>query len=297
MGLLKMVIHMRLFSCIGLLLITCMLSAQEKHALVIGIGEYQDSEWGHICGDEDIPYVEKLLEECGFEDRMILRNSEATKQAVCDAFKELAAKSSEGDMIYVHFSGHGQQMSDLDGDETDDEWDESWIPYDACRQFGPDDDGSRHLSDDEVNDFLHLIRGKVGRNGRILVVVDACHSGGSSRAQDDIDEAEWPSRGVSSKFVIPERKKARKTAAADEDWLIISACESYQRNFEVRKPRVGKLTYCMYMLRKSFPEMSNEGLIDALSEMMERPDMISPLPQNPVLEGDRDKYQFKDMFL
>lgn len=281
-----------------LLFMSCMLSAQEKHALVIGIGEYQDPEWGHICGDKDIPYVERILEDFGFEDRRILKNSCATKNAICSAFQELADKVSEGDMVYVHFSGHGQQMSDLDGDEEDDEWDETWIPYDAYRQYCHEDDGSCHLSDDEINAFLQKIRDKVRASGRILVVVDACHSGGSSRAQDEIDEDEWPSRGVGSKFVIPGKKQYKKAKErVHEDWLIISACESYQRNFEVRKPRVGKLTYCMYMLRDGLSRMSNDDVIDAVSDMMENPEMISPIPQNPTLEGDLKRYQFKDLFL
>ncbi len=34
------------------------------------------------------------------------------------AFKRLAARCRRGDIVYVHYSGHGQLMTDLDGDEA-----------------------------------------------------------------------------------------------------------------------------------------------------------------------------------
>lgn len=53
----------------------------------------------------------------------------------------------------------------------------------------------------------------------------------------------------------------------------------------------------MYMLRDGLSRMSNDDVIDAVSDMMENPEMISPIPQNPTLEGDLKRYQFKDLFL
>lgn len=292
----SIVLNMKRIICIGLLFISCTLFSQEKRALVIGIGEYLDPEWSHICGDKDIPYVETILDAYGFDDRVILKNDEATKGAIVNAFRDLSARSSAGDVVYIHFSGHGQQMTDVDGDEEDG-WDESWVPYDAYRQNCSADDGSRHLSDDEVNSFLLEIRDKVKKNGKIVVVVDACHSGDSARDTEQVlNGEEWPSRGVSNKFIVKGKTKSRKSSAK-EDWLTISACESYQRNFEVRKPRVGKLTYCLYQLRKELSTMSNSAIIDAVSDIMEAPDMVSPIPQNPILTGDLDRYEFKDIFL
>lgn len=34
-----------------------------------------------------------------------------------NAFKSLMAQSKRGDVIYVHYSGHGQQMKDVHNDE------------------------------------------------------------------------------------------------------------------------------------------------------------------------------------
>ena len=41
------------------------------------------------------------------------------------------------------------------------------------------------MIDDELNTLLTAIRNKIGDSGKMLVVVDACHSGDSSRGQDD----------------------------------------------------------------------------------------------------------------
>ena len=38
-----------------------------------------------------------------------------------------------GDIVYLHFSCHGQPVEDLDGDEKDG-WDESIVPYDAWKK-------------------------------------------------------------------------------------------------------------------------------------------------------------------
>ena len=35
--------------------------AQTKRALVIGLGEHEDSAWNKINGDKDVPYVLEFL--------------------------------------------------------------------------------------------------------------------------------------------------------------------------------------------------------------------------------------------
>ena len=48
----------------------------------------------------------------------VLLNEQATKDAIVKALKQLAKDSRHGDYIYIHFSCHGQQMADDNGDET-----------------------------------------------------------------------------------------------------------------------------------------------------------------------------------
>lgn len=86
-------------------------------------------------------------------------------------------------------------MADPHHDEPDG-LDECWIPYDAYKKACARDRGERHLSDDEVNYYLGRLRDKVGERGKILVVIDACHSGDATCG----DEGEEVLRGVSEVF-------------------------------------------------------------------------------------------------
>lgn len=142
-----------------LLLLTLCLSslAGTRRALVIGVGTYEDPEWIRINGDKDVKLVVDMLKLNIFHDIATLTQKEATKSAIVKEFKALAERCAEGDTVYIHFSGHGQRMTDIDGDEEDG-WDESWIPYDAYRKYSGKDQGEKHLCDDEIGVLLMNIR-------------------------------------------------------------------------------------------------------------------------------------------
>lgn len=257
------------------------IAAQSRRALVIGIGEQKDKSWAKINGDKDVAYVQKMLSIARYKDVLTLVNKQATKAGIVSAFKKLANQCGSGDVVYIHFSGHGQLVTDVNGDEEDG-WDEAWIPYDAYKKYCKEDKGEKHLVDDEINVLLTAIKNKIGEQGKLLVVVDACHSGDSSRG-DDLDETV---RGVYDKFVIPVTRKA-KTNKPAEQWLTLSACKDYQLNQELKSPQVGKLTYALYMLSK-------DGVltIDAIERFMKRG--RSRLPQSPVLTGV-EEYKISDV--
>ena len=205
--------------CLALALSTLQLSAQTRRALVIGLGEQQDKSWAKINGDKDVPYVKEMLTLSGYKDISTLINNQATKSGIVSAIKKLTQRCQIGDVVYVHFSGHGQLVTDVNGDEED-KWDESWIPYDAYLRYGANDRGEKHLIDDEINVLLTGIRKKIGTNGKLLLVVDACHSGDSSRG-DDLDETV---RGVYDEFIIPVNKKGKTSKGKEQCW------RNYRRN-------------------------------------------------------------------
>ena len=251
------------------------LSAQTKRALVIGIGEQEDRCWAKINGDKDVPYVKEMLTRLGYQDINTLVNRQATKAGIVSAFKKLAAKCMNGDVIYIHFSGHGQQVTDVNGDETD-KWDEAWIPYDAYMKYDANKyKGEKHLIDDEINMLLTGIKDKIGNNGKLMVVVDACHSGDSSRG---IDGETVRGAGILDRFVIPGTYN-KKTKRLTEKWLTLSACKNYQLNQEMKTPRVGKLTYALYTI-------SENGSVtkEAIQRFMQR--NRGRYSQTPIQTGD-----------
>lgn len=252
---------------------------QTRRAVVIGLGEQQDASWTKINGDRDVPLVVAMLEANAFTDITTLVNSEATKAAIVKAITELTARAGKGDIVYIHFSGHGQRVTDVNGDESDG-WDESWIPYDAYREYGEKDRGEHHLVDDELNAMLRDLRKRVGNAGSIVVVVDACHSGDSTRG--DAEDADLVVRGVFDDFVIPGRHSA-STAPIEEQWLTLSACKDFQLNQEYKG--VGKLTYILTTQWRSFGKRKDAELLSAIDRLMQSREYRSRYPQSPVMSG------------
>lgn len=254
-----------------------------KWALVIGVGEQEDPSWAKINGDKDVPYVTEMLKNARYTDIRTLVNRRATKANIVKAFRSLAGQCGEGDMVYIHFSGHGQQVTDVNGDEEDG-LDESWIPYDAYLKYGEKDRGEKHLVDDEINVLLDAIRKKVGAAGKMLVVVDACHSGSSTRGEDD----DVAVRGAKEDFVIPRATKKR-TARVSEQWLTLSACKDYQTNQEMKSPKAGKLTYALYSLAR-------EGEVTEKAVKVFVMKHRGSKPQTPVLTGESVNLRLQDFF-
>ena len=286
---------------IVLLTVSVAVSAQTRRAIVVGIGEQEDMAWGKINGDKDVPFVEEMLKNAGFKTGNVkkLVNQQATKAAIVDAFKLLASQSERGDIVYIHFSGHGQQMKDVHNDEKDG-LDECWIPYDAYRNPCEKDGGEKHLTDDEVNGYLNAIRDKIGDAGKMLVVIDACHSGDATRGDedevvrgvDDIFEAIksfiWGSSTDKGKTEVNPNAQVNK-----ERWITISACKSDQVNIEMKNPAVGKLTYAIYKKVKESIGNDNDDFFRRIRMFVNS--NTGSRPQYPVMTGETDRYKITDI--
>lgn len=297
--------YARLIMTLIATLATLTATAQTRRAIVIGIGQQEDKAWSKINGDKDVPYVAEMLASAGFMPANITKlvNRQATKAAIVGAFGRLAAQAGRGDMVYVHFSGHGQQMRDTDGDEADG-LDECWIPYDAYRKPCARDRGEKHLTDDEVNQLLNAIRNKVGDSGKMLVVIDACHSGDGTRGDDG-----ETTRGVSDIFEAirslvsgndgtaakpPHRAAANPNARPRaERWITLSACGSDEVNIEMKSPTVGKLTYALYKKAREKPGDGNEGVFRRIRMFVNA--NTASRPQHPVMSGETGRYKITDI--
>lgn len=295
-----------------LLLLSLPVTAQTKRALIIGLGEQQDKAWNKINGDKDVPLVQGMLKSAGFKSVTTLVNRQATKVGIVGAFKKMAASCKQGDVVYIHYSGHGQQMTDVHNDEKDG-LDECWIPYDAYRKASAIYHGERHLTDDELNVYLNAIRNKIGAKGKLLVVIDACHSGDGTRGEDDEIV-----RGVEDTLVV-DSQNARglyetfeaiksffmgdngkeniintKAKPLAERWITISACRSDQVNVEMKSPAVGKLTYALWTELKNSDKVSNGEFMKRIRKFVNR--NTSSRPQQPEMTGeDIGKYNITDI--
>lgn len=220
--------------------------AQERHALLVGVSDYPAaSGWSKLHADSDVRLLRETLLaiDAGFHIRE-LEDRQATYQGIVRAMQEMASTVREGDQCLILFSCHGQQITDIDGDERQrkvhDRFDESVVPYDALIAYdwhGSGYKGEYHLRDDELNILLGGIRQSIGPEGQLIVLFDACHSGDMSRAKKELSEpSASPRRGTSDAFRIPVSREIRAKGIETQsvDWLVLSACEEYKNNYEVK---------------------------------------------------------------
>ena len=212
---------------------------QEKHALVVAIGNYApETKWPSISSIKDLPLIQSLLLKQGFKDIDILKDSMATKKGILAAFDLLKSKVQKGGIVFIHFSSHGQQVQDYNNDELNDGLDECIVPYDAPAHYVEGYKGERHLKDDEINEFLAALRQKLGKEGDVILSLDACHSGTASRggiARGGIPAIMDPSFAKTvkkGKVDLLGEKEFEFTTSNMANLVVFSASQAHEWNFE-----------------------------------------------------------------
>lgn len=278
-----------------LFLLPTKVKAQHKHALLIAIANYPDeSGWGDISSDKDIDLIKPVYLKQGFNDMQILRDEDANKDGIMDAFKKLRQRCKPGDVVIIHYSGHGQQIADDNGDEPDG-LDEAFVAYGAPSEYMNGYAGEKHLRDDELGHMLDELRMKVGKNGHILVLADACHSGTISRGMGK-------KRGGKAPLVPPgfeslkkqedgpgyDIQKTRGSFGELAPIILFSASSFDEENtetFDDNGVAVGSLSYAMAKgLSNCKTSESYRTLFSQVLNIMNE-----KVPQQtPMIEGDLD---------
>lgn len=276
------------------------LQAQEKRALLVGISKYDIAltgyQWNNINGANDIKLLAPILKSKGFKI-VTLTDEQATHKNIINGINKLIALSQKGDIIYFHFSGHGQPVEDINGDEADG-WDEALIPVDARKVYKKGVyEGNKHLLDDDLEPLITKLRAKVGPAGIVYAVIDACHAGTASKGLDD-DYEECPSRGTMQGFTYTRGKyfrpkkleisnyyKVKKTSKIS-NVVFFEACRPYQLNREIKTNSniYGPLSYHMAQVIKKFGLSTNaSSVISQLNKEIMK-DRLWPMNQNLVIE-------------
>ncbi len=125
--------------------------AQQKRAFMVGISHYDTAltgyQWNNINGVEDIILLEPILKKQGFYLSTLL-DDKATYENITTQLSNFINQTKKGDLVYLHFSAHGQPVEDLNGDEQDG-WDEAIVPIDAYKLYKKGIyEGKKHLLDD-----------------------------------------------------------------------------------------------------------------------------------------------------
>lgn len=258
------------------------MNAETKRALLVGISDYDNAmedpnKWANISGANDVLLLSPLFSEQGYTVTSLV-DSMATHANITKALKQLAKDSKKGDMVYIHFSMHGQPFEDLNGDEEDG-WDEALIPVDAEMLYAEGVyEGKNHLLDDELEVYFNDIRSKLGSEGQLYVILDACHSGTGVRGDDEHIRGTREGFTRSGKDYTPDRTKENNdyftisTAKGQSPITVLEACRSYQVNKEVRDVETntwyGSLSYYIAKSMKDNQTVGSDEWIEAIKTGM-----------------------------
>lgn len=272
------------------------LNAETKRALLIGVSDYGNAmedpnKWANISGANDIVLLSPLFTEHGYSVTSLV-DAQATHAGITKALEKLAKDSRKGDLVYIHFSMHGQPFEDLNGDEEDG-WDEALIPVDAQMRYSKGVyEGDSHLLDDELEGYFDKLRSKIGSVGQLVVVLDACHSGTASRGDDDHIRGTREGFTRSGKDYTPDRTQETNdyfTVASTKEQspvTFIEACRSYQVNREVRDVETntwyGSLSYYIAQSMKDNKIVGSDEWIEAIKTGMSNNRRLRK--QNVVIE-------------
>ncbi len=135
-------------------------------ALCIGIDSYPSPNDLAGCVNDARAWA-TLFQSLKFEVTTLL-NQQATRGAILDGIGQLIASARSGDVVVIQYAGHGTQVQDLNGDETDG-LDEALVPVD----FGT---GSFLIDDD-----LRRVMSNISDGVNVTCFMDCCHSGTNTR--------------------------------------------------------------------------------------------------------------------
>lgn len=277
-------------------------SLGHKKALLVGISHYPQidgSSWSPLNAHRDVMELRDALGKHGFAlaDVHILEDSDATAEGIRAAFRRyLIEPAQRGDVLWFHFSGHGQQILDDNGDELDG-LDESLVPVEATDQ-GAAAGAKVNLRDDELAVWLKTLTNKLrGPNGRmdgsVTVSLDSCASGTATRGR-------WPERGHGWERERDGSPPAWRAASdsyapltslreSDGEYVLISAA---QRN-ESAKERDGMGVFSRALVRALGRATKDTTYNDLLNDILYEVAASEIREQSPVLEGPADRLLFQ----
>lgn len=216
-----------------------------KRALLVGIN-YLKNPSARLNGCiEDINNIRGVIMDAyGYLEQNItmLRdddpNKTPTKANIMVALQSIIANTGVNDEIWVHYSGHGTQIRDRNGDEPDGA-DESVVPVDYMT--------AGMISDDELFNMVRNIR------GRAFLVFDSCHSGSICDLQYSINYV----NGAFSKSITSNKR------IANPNIVVMSGCRDHQTSADTFDNTV-----------KEFGGALTISLIDSLRKNLHNADVL-----------------------
>jgi metacaspase-1 len=256
-----------------LILLFCSFQALgvNKYALLIGIGAYPKEVGAtKLNGDNDLDLMQVTLTGLGFDKNNIrsLKNSDATKSNILANFKQLTTILQKGDILVIHYSGHGAKVIDDDIDtkkgikEEVDGYDEAILCYDG-----------EFLIDDEIYEILKQIQRKIGEYGQVITFFDCCYSGTMSRDLQEFKNQE-------------NFEEIRNTNSGDEAKLFFFSSVSASGKSEQSTDGAGILTEALSKLLKLPLKTYNDLFAKLQEEISKKSNTSTNFLLLPTFEGN-----------
>lgn len=246
-----------------------------KAALLVGINRYADgNNLRGCCNDVDNSFT-VLTDIFGYESEQItvLKNEDATTENILEQLSILVGKLEEGDDGFFHFSGHGSQVADKDGDEADFK-DELICPHDM------DWRKRKYITDDDLAKIFSGIP-----NGAWLeVILDSCFSGTATKAA-----GRRHSKTILSPHLSSELPIRRMTRAVEHvgNHILWSACSENQTSSDAYLGGKfnGAFTYFWVKLFRENTNILRHQLLEKIRSKLKKWD-FDQVPQLSVSSSD-----------
>ncbi|KAJ1306521.1 hypothetical protein OPQ81_007522 [Rhizoctonia solani] len=272
----------------------------KRKALCIGINYRGQHEELQGCVNDADRIAEFLAYHFGFEKKNILKLTDdttdphllPTKANIISAMRWLVEDAEPNDSLFFHYSGHGGQVKDLDGDEIDG-YDEVIYPVDFER--------NGHIDDDVMHD---LIVRPLPRGCRLTALFDCSHSGtaldlpyvytshgkikepsrwtdagqglldaGRSSVRGDM---KGMIRGLGAIFKSEthmQKKAARYakgTRVSSADVIAWAACKDLEKSDDIMAggEAIGAMSYAFTEALRRQPEQSYQGLLNNIRDLL-----------------------------
>lgn len=141
-----------------------------RHALIIGVGTYEDARITPLHGVvHDIANARQMAEQMGVPQQNIrvLQDRDASAARIRAELRDLAARTRDGDRVFLYYSGHGARFAPA---QSPGACREALVPWDASLARR-----GNLLSQEEIAAELDAVYAKADK---VFVFIDACHSGG-----------------------------------------------------------------------------------------------------------------------
>jgi hypothetical protein len=228
---------------------------KNKKALLIGIN-YLDTEYQLNGCIDDIKRMKLFLETKGFNNFDMMTDLTDIKPTRINIFNKIVNfinSSIDGDLLFIHFSGHGSYTYDSNSDELDGK-DEFIVTSDLS-----------YILDDEIKAIINQFSKK---NVSIIGIFDSCHSGTMMDLKYNYD------------YINNKYSENTKDNECPGNVLLISGCMDEQTSAEaiINGSPQGVLTSTLIETMSSNPNCSWKELMYNMNNLLKE-NTFTQIPQ------------------